>query len=179
MTGGWKKLAERADKQAYAPGEVAEALPAALGHDWRAEVPSGNLTDLRIVLNDVQPSLWGDDRLDRLETLRTRAAGHPFFGVILDCAMVAVARGHGGNEALKMATADALSDRAARRTRQMEEHYHRKSNGERAFRLRQRIEDGVYRVNMKTLAEQLLGPVGAKGPAAPELRSGLDDGVGL
>ena len=41
MPRGWKKLAERADKKAYAPEEVRDALPDALEQDWRAEVPDG------------------------------------------------------------------------------------------------------------------------------------------
>ena len=34
MPRGWKKLAERADKKAYAPEEVRHALPEALEQDW-------------------------------------------------------------------------------------------------------------------------------------------------
>ena len=41
MPRGWKKLAEHADKKAYAPEEVRDALPDALEQDWRAEAGSG------------------------------------------------------------------------------------------------------------------------------------------
>jgi hypothetical protein len=37
MRPGWKKFAKRADKAAYEPDQVKEALPDALGDDWRAE----------------------------------------------------------------------------------------------------------------------------------------------
>lgn len=179
MTRGWKRLAERDDKRAYAPEEVSDALPAALAQDWKAEVPPGMLAGVRQVLGDVQPSLFGDDRLDSLEALRSVAAGHTLSGVLLDCAMQVVVQERGGDEAFKMAVAAALGDRAARRSRQVEEHYLRRSNGQRAFHVRQRIEDGVKRVDLNTLAGQLVGSVASKGQVAPQLKSGLDEGVKL
>ena len=179
MTRGWKRLAERADSRAYAPEEVSDALPAALAQDWKAEVPLGVLVGMRNVFRDRQTSLLGDDRFDRLEALRTLAAGHVLCGVLLDFAMRAVAEGRCGNEAIKMAAANALGDRVARRSRQVEEHYLRKSNGQRALHVRQRIEDGGSRLDVTTIAGQLLGLSAGNGQASPELKSGLDDGVEL
>ena len=179
MTRGWKRLAERADSRAYEPEEIGDALPAALAQDWNAEVPAGLLAEIRKVVGDRQKSLLGDDRLDRLEALRTLAAGRALSGVLLDCAMQAVVDGHCGDDAIKKATANALGDRAARRSRQVEEHYLRKSSGRRAVHVRHRIEDGVNRADVAAIAGQLLGFSSAKGNTRPKLKSGLDQGVSL
>ena len=50
MPRGWKKLAEHADKKAYAPEEVRDALPDALEQDWRSEVPDGVCSRVRDIL---------------------------------------------------------------------------------------------------------------------------------
>ena len=70
MRRGWKRFAERADKEAFAPEEVCDAIPAALEQDWRAEV-SPNLTrQILVILQDNQNSLFGDQRIEKLEVLR-------------------------------------------------------------------------------------------------------------
>lgn len=179
MNRGWKRLAERADQEAYAPGEVRDALPAALEQDWEAEVPAAVLAQVRNVLGDQQPSLMGDDRLDRLEALRTAAAGFAFCGVVLDCAAQAVSEGYCGDDAMKKAATDALVDRAARCARQVEEHYLRKSNGRRAVHVRERIEDSVNRSALNVIAGQLLGLSASTVDFEIKQKSGVDDGVEL
>lgn len=179
MNRGWKILAERADLEAYAPREVLDAVPAALEQDWKAEVPDEVLGHVRNVLDDQQPLLLGDDRLDRLEALRTAAAGFTFCGVVLDCAARAVSEGYCGDDAIKKAVTDALVDRAARCARQVEEHYLRKSNDRRAVHVRQRIEEGISRSALNVIAGQLLGLSAPTTTVAPKQKSGLDEGVEL
>lgn len=179
MNRGWKRLAERADREAYAPQEVRDALPAALEQDWKAEVPAEVLARVRNVLGDQQPSLLGDHRLDRLEALRTAAAGFALCGVVLDCAARGVSEGYCGDDAIKKAVTDALVDRAARCARQVEEHYLRKSNGRRAVHVRGRIEDGVNRSALNVIAGQLLGLSAPTVKVGLKEKSGLDEGVEL
>ena len=101
MPRGWKKLAKRADNKAYAPEEVRDALPEALEHDWRAEVPDSVCKRVRDILGDKQSSLFGDQRADRLEALRGEAAGYALGNALLDYAIEAAARGRCGDEALR------------------------------------------------------------------------------
>ena len=125
MPRGWKRLAERADNKAYAPEEVRDALPEALEHDWRAEVPDNVCRRVRDILSDSQSSLFGDQRAKRLEALRRETAGYALGNTFLDYAIRAAARGRCGDEALREAAGKALTDRAARGARQVEEHYYR------------------------------------------------------
>ena len=123
MSRGWKNLAKRADNKAYAPEEVRDTLPEALEKDWRAEVPDSVCRGVRDILGNNQSSLFDDRRAERLEALRRKAAGYALGNALLDYAIEATARGLGGDEALRDVAGKALSDRAARCARQVEEHY--------------------------------------------------------
>ena len=99
MRRGWKQFAERADKKAYAAEEVCDAMPKALEQDWRAEVPDNLPRQIRAIMGDTQSSLFGDERIEKLEALRSSIAGHPFGSVFLDCAIQTAAQGKTGDEA--------------------------------------------------------------------------------
>ena len=178
MPSGWKKLAERADNQAYAPEEVRDALPEALKQDWRAEAPDNVTNQVRDIL-DSQNSLFGDERVEQLEALRGETAGYPLGNAFLDHAIQATYRGLSGPEALREAISNTLSDRAARGARQVEEHYYRKSAQGRATYVRERIETGVTQSDMASIAGQLVGTDASKGLRRPAKQIGLDDGVRL
>ena len=176
MPPSWKKLAERADNKAYAPEEVSEALPEALKQDWHAEVPASVTSQVRDIL-DSQNSLFGDQRAERLEALREETAGYNLANTFLDYAIQATHRGLSGPEALKEATSNALSDRAARGTRQVEEHYWRESTQGRAAHVRERIETGVTRSDMTAIAGRLVGIDDGRGLQRLAKQTSLDEGV--
>ena len=178
MPSGWKKLAERADNEAYAPEEVCDALPEALKQDWRAEVPDSVTNQVRDIL-DSQNSLFGDERAERLEALRGEVAGYNLASTFLDYAIQETGRGHSGPEALEESVSAALSDRAARGARQVEEHYYRKTTQGRATYVRERIEIGVAQSNMASIAGRLVGINDGRGLQRLAKQTGLDDGVQL
>ncbi len=178
MPRSWKRLAKRADNKAYAPEEVRDALPEALEHDWRAEVPDSFCRRVRDILCDSQSSLFGDQRAERLEALRGETAGYALGNTFLDCAIHAAARGRCGDEALREAAGKALTDRAARGARQVEEHYYRKSTLHRATHVRERIEAGVTQSDISLIAGRLVGTDKSES-SLPAKRTGLDDGVQL
>ena len=178
MPSGWRKLAERADNQAYAPEEVSDALPDALKQDWRAEVPDNVTNQVRDIL-DSQSSLFGDERAERLEALRGGIAGYNLANTFLDYAIQETVRGHSGLEALKEAASNTLSDRAARGIRQVEEHYWRESTQGRADHVRERIETGVTQSDMTAIAGRLVGIEDGRGLQGLAKQTGIDEGVQL
>ena len=178
MPPGWKKLAELADNKAYTPEEVRDALPEALKQDWRDGVPDSLISQGRNIL-DSPDSLFGDQRAERLEALRGEIAGYPLGNALLDYAILTAKRGHSGDEALKEAAAKALSDRAARGARQVEEHYLRESTRNRADHVRERIETGVIQSDMAAIAGRLVGIDDSRGLQRRTKQTGLDDGVQL
>ena len=191
MPPGWKKFAERADKKAYAPEEVRDALLAALEQDWRKEVPDSLCRTVRYILGDSQSSLFGDQRSERLEALHRKTAGYNLGNVFLDCVIQATELGRSGDEVLREAAGKALSDRAARGARQVEEHYCRKSTQHRAVHVRERIETVVTQSDITSMAGRLAGTDGnkeprrlaetdgTKGPRRLAKRTRIDDGVRL
>ena len=176
MPPGWKRLAERADNKAYSPEEVRDALPAALRQDWRAEVPDSVINKVRDIL-DSQNSLFGDQRAERLEALREEIAGYNLANTFLDYAIQEVGRGRSGPEALKEAASAALSDRAARGVRQVEEHYWRESTQGRVAHVRERIETGVTQSDMAAIAGRLVGIDDGRGLQRLAKQTGIDEGV--
>lgn len=179
MPRGWKKLAERADNRAYAPEEVRDALPTALEQDWRAEVPDSLRRQVREILGDSQDSLLDDGRAERLEALRRQSAGHALGNTFLDYAIQAAERGLAGDEALREAVGNALSDRAASAARQVEEHYCRESTQRRAAHVRARIEAGVTQCDLAGIVGRVVGTDRTGGPRGPAKRTGIDEGVRL
>ena len=170
---------ERAHNTAFGPEEVRDALPEALEPDWRAEVPESLCRQVRNILGDRQISLFGDQRTERLKALRRETAGRNLSGIFLECAIQATEQGRSGDEALREAAGNALSDRALRGVRQVEEHYRRESTQYRAAHVRGRIEAGVTQLDMAGIAGRLVGTDESKGLRRPAKQTGLDDGVRL
>ena len=179
MRRGWKQLAKRADKKAFAPEEVRDAFPVALEQDWRAEVPKILFWKAREILRDGQGSFFGDQRIERLERIRMEAAGYPLANTFLDCAIQKAAQGCSGDRAVREAIGDALLDRALRGTRQVEEHYRRESLQERALHVRDRLEDGVKQSDIAEIARRLVKIDKSKQVIGSARQTGLDDGVKL
>lgn len=177
MRRGWKQVAERADKNAYALEEVCDAVTKALEQDWHAEVPENLPRQIHTILGDKQSSLFGDQRAERLEALRSGIAGHPLADVFLDCAIQAAASGKTGDEAVREAASAALTDRAARGIRQVEEHYYRDSTHNRATNVRERMDSGLARADISALTGGLLGTEKAVRQRTPTKKTGLDEGV--
>lgn len=177
MRRGWKQFAERADKNAYAPEELCDSISNALEQDWRAEVPESLPRQIRAIMADTQSSLFGDQRIERLEALRSGIAGHPLGGVFLDCTIHAAANGKTGDEAVREAASTALTDRAARGIRQVEEQYRRESTHNRAMNVRERMESGVAQTDVAAIAGNLVGTDKIVQPRTSAKKTGLDVGV--
>ena len=176
---GWQKVAEAADNQAAGADEIAEKIPAALKQDWNQEVPGRLVRDIAKILTDNQGSLFPAGRTEKLEVLRPETAGSPLGGTLLDYAIETAASGRTKIEAVTETIQSALMDRAANSSRAVEEHYHREASRERSDNVRGRIEDSVRQAPIRDLARDLSGETDAPAVAAPQTRSGLDDGVEL
>ena len=177
MSPGWKRLARRAANKAFSPEEVCDALPAALQLDWRTEVPKKLCRLISDILKDSQCSLFDDQRVRNLEALRRETAGSNLGNSFLDYAIQAVMQERNGEDAIKIAAANAIADRSARGARQVEEHYYRESTHARASHVRERIESGVSQSDFAAIAGRLVGIDASKRPLAPAKKTGLEDGV--
>ena len=175
----WKKVAEYADRPAYSQEEVSEAMSRALIHDWKVEVPENLLVSMSSVLTERTNSLFVEERAHQLEQLGRAVAGSTFGRVILDIAISHVYAGGSGMNVVVEAVIGALSDRAARSARQIEEHYRRNSNIRRTVDIRARIEEATATVPFEQLAQRLLGIENPQQSRTVTDRSGLDDGVGI
>jgi hypothetical protein len=178
MPRGWKRLAECGDNRAFAPDEICKAIIPALEQDCHNEIAPAFLDPFRSVFLDQESFLFKDQMGPQLEALRANA-GCGIGRLILEHAIQTAERGGTGMEGLVEATTNALTDRAARGARQVEEHYCRKSSAPRAQKVRARIEEAIGGAAIKGLARQVL-KIDQRPSSSRTLRQrGLDDGVRL
>lgn len=174
----WKRVAECAENRTFEPEEIRNAIIPALEEDCRREISPEFLSALCGVCRDQEGSLFKDEEQRSLETLRG-VAGSGIGSVVLDYAIRIVASGSTGLDILVKAVTDALRDRAARGARQVEEHYCRESTKSRAYRVRERIEQAISRVDIDGVARLVLNLDPGRFTRPPLKRQGLDDGVKL
>jgi hypothetical protein len=182
MRQAWRNLAERADRCAFEPEQVADAVPDALGDDWREEGCDAVVREVRAALGDGrQPSLFAGEKQDMIDALKKLSgAGYQLRRLVLDAVAQAVDDGFTGTDALVEGAANALAIRCGAGVRQVEEHYLRKSTDNRAANVRQRIEKGAAMSDFKGMARRFLKVDGGSNAApAKNQHDGLDDGVRL
>jgi hypothetical protein len=177
MRPAWKKVAEFAAMQAAPPDDVSNAVASALADDWRTDVASDIAGVICDVLGGQKDSLFQDQKVMQLEALRPMTAGRELAQLFLDCAIQRATTSEPGPDAAVEAAADALAIWGARHGRNIEEHYCRKSNERHAHDVRGRIEDGIGRTPLGTLARQFLNLEPRTAPRSPAKKTGLDDGV--
>jgi hypothetical protein len=176
MLPGWKRVAKCGDNIAFAPEEIGKAIVHALKQDCNHEIGPEFLLSIRGIFMDHESLLFKDRMAPRLDSLR-ETAGQGMGRIVLEHAIEAAERGKTGNEGLEEAVTNALTDRAARGNRQVEEHSCRKSTAPRAQKVRERIEEGIKTAPIKDLVRQIL-KLDPRPSASPKLKNrGLDDGV--
>jgi hypothetical protein len=177
MRRGWKRFSKRADEKAFSPSEVCEAIPVALIQDWRAEIAQGLPRQIQAILSDNQTSMFGDQRIEKLDALKGENSGHPLANTLIDCAIQAANNGKSGEEAMTEATSAALMDRADRGKRQVEEHYRRESTLGRAQNVRERMNEGISLTDFTQLSRSFLGTGDRSLLKMPEKQTGIDVGA--
>src|SRR5262249_16974239 len=111
MCPGWKRVAKRGDKCAFATDDIAAALIPALQHDCNAETSPVFLNGLVGMCRDHESSLFPETLPNQLEGLRA-LAGTGIGRVILDEAMRCAAAGETGINVAITGVRNALTDRA-------------------------------------------------------------------
>lgn len=178
MRPGWKKFAKRADKAAYEPDQVADALPDALEEDWRAERCNEFAQEIRDVLGDGrQIQLFTQEVEGKLDDLKkVTGAGYPLRRMLLEAVQQSIESGKPTDPLLE-GTVNALHNLTARGIRQVEEHYQRESTNKRADKVRSRMESGAGQTSLESVARRLLKIDGGSSPPSANKHNDLDDGV--
>jgi hypothetical protein len=177
MSSGWKRVAERGDKHAFTAEEISRAIVPALEQDCRMEMQPGFIDRVYKAFRENESSLFKEGLAQQLEALRDMAGA----GVgcsVLDFSIMVAERGGTGRRGMEDALKSALTDRAAKGARQVEEHFYREANAPRAQKVRQRIEEGIRGADLGGLARKIL-KVDPPSPRPALRQDGLDDGVRL
>jgi hypothetical protein len=172
----WKDLAERAAKAAYSADEVCEALPVALQKDL-LEAP---LTAIRDILSGDQGSLFANNEVERLESVRQASTRSAACNVVIDCAIQAVSGGLTGEAAYRATLENACEAQVRSQFRSVEEHYHREASARSARYVRDRLDAARQQFDFKTMASGFMSGVKSPSGAAHLPRhTGLDEGPSL
>lgn len=180
MNRSWKHVAECADNRAYSQAEIASAYLPALDQSCREEVPPAVWHRLTSIFTDQQQVLFKEQRIEQIEALRAHVAGQPLGCALIDAAVQRASQGALSEDTLIQAATQALTQRASRGNRQVEEHYYRKTNDHpRTKNIHERMEGALKQVALEPLARNYLTNSSMPKPARAGKQDGLDDGVQL
>ena len=176
---GWRRFAERIHIAAFSHDEERNALVTALEQDWRKGKMERLVRRVGETLRDRQTHFFCDQGAEQLKLLRREAALSPLQHAFLDFVDKATAGGYSGDGAIIEAANQTLSDLAAHRTRQVEEHCLRKLGQRRSTDFRQRIEGAINELDTAAPVHRLLR-IDRNDPSLTlAKKTGLDDGVRL
>lgn len=178
MRKGWKKLAEKADNSAYAFEEVRDQLRVAVLKDWEIEACDRALQSVWDIVEDGQRLLFSSHAA-RLEEAKYQIADSPMAQLLVECI---INRSNGDDtttDAVESGIQDTLAIWESRHAREMEEHYYRESDRERASHLRARLDSAGSVADLSGFAREILDRGAAATASPPAKQTGLDDGVKL
>ncbi|AOO85149.1 hypothetical protein [Bosea vaviloviae] len=175
----WKEVAKRGDQRTYDAAQVTEAATYALASDFKNEVSGALISALKNVFNGRENSLrLPEIALDQLEAAKPLAAGSVFGANAVSWCVQLVHEGRMDPEALYEAVGLAAKERGFAATRQVEEHFLRKSSQRRADGVSARLGDAISAMSEGRLGTILIVP--APSPRrAPRKRTDINDGVPL
>ena len=178
MPPAWRRVAERADNGAFECEEISNALIPALERDCRTEMTPELLGGVRSVVREQDASLFKTDIRPQLEALRSDA-GCGIGNSLLSNLIQLSPEGAADFNLLARAMAVALEDRAERGSRQVEEHFQRKTTATRAENTRARMAQAISGAPIEALARQILKIESSSKARSTIRQQGLDDGVRL
>ncbi|MBX3521643.1 MAG: hypothetical protein KF807_00395 [Xanthobacteraceae bacterium] len=174
MRDAWKKLFQRADRNAYEIPKIQEQIPVAFKDDFVDQRCGALLDSLSPVFKD-QGQLF-QTKQEALEKARRETAGRPLARLMVDHIEQVIGDGRSGGDQLIEGVANALQDHIARISYQGEEHYLRESSEARTNRMAERMHSAMQGCSYDDIAKQLMS--GTALPRAPK-QDGLDEGVPL
>lgn len=172
----WKEVAKRAENGAFSPGQVTEALDAALLKE-ACELPLKAIA--RILAPNGQGTLFPTD-LDR--EIAVLQQEHPGSKNVQTCLAYLSQRdvsASSGRDMTVSAVADTLHECLQDHSRSIREHYLRKPSFPWG-RVGGRFTKACRAVDVRGLASRILDDSGSRAPArSPVKRDGLDEGPQL
>jgi hypothetical protein len=178
MRPAWRRVAERADKHAFTLEEVSAAMAPALEQDCRDDISPEFIRQIQSALDRRESSLFKKEIALHVNDLRSEVACSMERAVLDNVCAVSDADATAADILLN-ALASAVSDRAARGARQVEEHYLRGSSAPRARKVRERLEAAIATTDRSAIAARILARDQLQPPHPLKKRSGIDDGVKL
>lgn len=170
----WKKVAELADQEVWDQDDINAAVKSALIWTFNQIDPSIR-KQIQNEMGDLEDCLFREAKVLKLEALRSGKADNVLLHYIIEGCKQRLERAAPSVSGFTEVLGNAMKMLAASHSRQIEEHYLRKSNVQRARHVRARIGIGLNNVSYESLARQALSPNNTMRGPGPK-RSGLDEG---
>lgn len=174
MRPAWKKVAEKAENEAFDRKEVSEAIECATEKDWHRDVPKALVSSARQLLCGEEE--FSGVTLRSIDELRQSFPGCVMGNTFLEYLEIAVEEGMRGTHALKQAVVGTLNHHSGSCKLQIEEHYLQESNAGFSRRVRQRIEDAEKVTGFAQIADRVIEP-GSRRMPSRRMRDGIEEGV--
>lgn len=178
MSQAWKRVAERGDNLTFTPDQIKRALEPALLRDCQAQMRPEFVDQFAKLCRFQENSLFKDSLGPDLQVLRKQATSE-LEALTIDFAIQISSSGCVGPDLDCRAVEETITVRAGRGIRQVEEHYHRRTNIARANDVRDRIDSVVTSDLKARVARSVLNRNDGQLATSPLRQRGLDDGVEL
>lgn len=176
----WKRVAEKASKEAFAIKEVAEVLNHALISEASQQFLSETKRILAANMPDALFSMRPEEIVHEFTEMRTKFPGTNFENNFLDAILGAVKAGEPAESLLISAGEYALTQEAQNHFRGIEEHWLRKKGTSDTDNIRQRLKNANSEVDYKNLSKIIFGFNHSKPLSTrPAKHRGIDEGVPL
>lgn len=181
MSRKWKRFAESAASDTYSYEDTESRLCEGVAEDWQVDVSPRLLRALQPLLEEAQPTLFGDHEIPDLTPLiRDDPECKVFARRVVEFAQHALQEGNIGPGALRAVVELALQDRVTSRMAQVEEHYLRSAEIGGAATIRAQNAKLLNSTALKDLAKKICdgGRISSIAPLTRK-HEGVDDGVTL
>jgi hypothetical protein len=173
----WRKVAERAEIDAYEVKDVAEALVDAFKSDFKKEVSQSVFKELKKIAEDSASSLFSDHQ-QRLQSLAIQNPSQPLQKLVIECIQYQLDRSDRSSDPVYAGTIDAAEIWCSRHNKEIEEHSYRAGTHAEGDKIKAKIDEARQSLDVHALAKDICDQ---GSPAAKKFgkQSGLDEGISL
>lgn len=173
----WRKVAERAEIDAYDVKDVREALEDAFKSDFKKEVSPTIFKELKKIAKDSASSLFSDHQ-QRLQAVAIQAPSQPLQKLLIECIQHQLDSGDQSSDPVHAGTVDAAEIWCTRHNKEIEEHSYRAGSQAEGEKIKARIDEARQSLNLDSIAKYICDQ-GSPAQRINGKQSGLDEGISL
>lgn len=175
----WKKALERGENHAFSSKEICEPLALATKKEFSKEILGIIIREIGNEMNATLP--FPDERVQRLEDLRTECRGSVADNTLIECVIEAVLEGQDPGQAVSNGLKNAAEEVTNAHLRSMKEHCLRKTDPRTAYLISDRMYEAAGKMDFSAVASDIISEIESGTSNSKKLRKkpGLEEGPEL